>query len=97
MTKRAKEPAQEPDIERFRDGLVSLSRDGRHVGYVATHVSAFTTLPFFRQEHWWVWLIVVFNDGYRHEKIEDYAPWTYVRELLDGHFDWALSSTDEAP
>lgn len=95
MTRWAKEPEPDPDIERFRDGLVSLRHAGEHAGYVATHVCTFTTPPFFRQKQWWVWLIVIFNDGSRHNMIEDYPPWSYVREMLDGHFDWADSSTDE--
>lgn len=97
MTGWAREPEPDPDIEQFRDGLVSLHRDGQHAGYVATHVSTFTTLPFFRQKQWWVWLIVAFNDGSRHDMIEDYPPWTYVREMLNGHFDWADSIIDDGP
>lgn len=91
-----REPEPDPDVERFRDGLVALHRDGVHAGYVATSLGTFTTL-FSRQGQWWVWFIVIFNDGTRHNKIEDYPPWTYVREMLDGHFDWQQSTEDNGP
>lgn len=91
-----REPDPDPEIERFRDGLVSLYRDGQRAGYVATSLSTFSTL-FSRQKQWWVWLVVDFNDGTRHNLIEDYPPWTYVREMLDGHFDWQQSTEDEGP
>ncbi|GAA2084637.1 hypothetical protein GCM10009821_27550 [Aeromicrobium halocynthiae] len=96
MGKWLREPDPDPDIERFRDGMVALYRDGEHAGYVATSLSTFMT-PFSRQKQWWVWLVVVFNDGTRHNKIEDYPPWTYVREMLDGHFGWQQSTTETGP
>lgn len=96
MGKWLRDPEPDPNIERFRDGLVSLHRGGDHAGYVATSLSTFAT-PFSRQRQWWVWLIVIFNDGTRHNLIEDYPPWTYVREMLDGYFDWQQSTADEGP
>lgn len=91
-----REPLPDAEIERFRDGMVALSRNGEHAGYVATSLGTFTTL-FSRQKQWWVWFVVVFDDGTRHNLIEDYPPWTYVREMLDGHFDWEQSTADEGP
>lgn len=96
MGKWFKEPEPDPDIERFRDGLVALYRDGEHAGYVATSLSTFVT-PFSRRKQWWVWFVVVFSDGTRHNLIEDYPPWTYVRDMLDGYFDWEQSTADEGP
>ncbi|MCO7240095.1 hypothetical protein [Aeromicrobium sp. CnD17-E] len=91
-----REPEPDPDIERFRDGVVALFRGGEQTGYVATRLGAFTN-GLSRQQQWWVWFVVVFNDGTRHNEIEDYPPWTYVREMLNGYFDWQESSGDEGP
>lgn len=36
----------------------------------------------------WVWLVVVWADGTKERAVEDYPPWTYVREIWDGVFVW---------
>jgi hypothetical protein len=48
--------------------------------------------PFRRQEQ--VWLLVTWINGRRERIEEDYEPWTYVADLLDGHFKWE-SGTNE--
>jgi hypothetical protein len=84
----AVEPDFGPDIERFRDGLAMLRRDGQTVGHVATSLGHFRT-PFRpRKPQAWVWLVVVWADGTKERAVEDYPPWTYVTELGQGYFDW---------
>ena len=35
-----------------------------------------------------VWFIVVWADGDREPRFEDYPPWTTVREIQSGTFTW---------
>ena len=35
-----------------------------------------------------VWIVVVWADGDKQRAIEDYPPWTVVRDLDEGTFTW---------
>ena len=39
-----------------------------------------------------MWLLVTWADGRRERIDEDYEPWTWVAELLSGHFVWDRGS-----
>jgi len=58
------------------------------MGHVASVVGTFwsPSRPLSRQ--WWVWFVVVWSDGSRERSFEDYPPWTTVREMQDGFFEW---------
>lgn len=76
------------DLNAFRNGIAALSDHGNLVGYVATVVEPMWSpfFPFRRQEQ--VWLLVSWIDGSRERIFEDYAPWTAVEELSQGHLLW---------
>lgn len=83
------QPEPDPALDPFRDGVAVLRRDEEVAGYVATTVRTFwAPLSFSRRRHWWVWFIVVWADGHREMRDEDYAPWTVVREMQSGTFSW---------
>lgn len=83
------QPEPDPALDPFRGGVAVLRRDGEVAGHVATTVSTFwAPLSFSRRRHWWVWFIVVWADGDREMRDEDYAPWTVVREMRSGTFSW---------
>lgn len=82
------DPDVGPELEPFRDGLAVLVRDGRPVGHAATSLGHFRT-PFApRTPQPWVWLVVVWEDGTKEWSVEDYPPWSYVADMLDGYLDW---------
>jgi hypothetical protein len=81
----------EPDsaLDPFRGGVAVLRGDGEVAGHVATAVSTFwAPLSFSRHRQWWVWFIVVWADGHREPRDEDYPPWTVVRDMQSGIFSW---------
>lgn len=83
------EPQPEPDLTPFDGGLAVLRRDGVVLGHIACEVSGFVT-PFApRTRKPWVWFAIVWESGEKDSKIEDYPPWTYVTEMLDGYIDYA--------
>jgi hypothetical protein len=85
-----KEPEHNPDLEPFENGLAQLRRGDEVVGHVASTVGRFGT-PFQpRALQPWVWFVVVWSDGTRERSFEDYAPWTFVTEMIDGIFDWTM-------
>lgn len=87
-----KPPEPEPMLEPFHDGLGELWSNGELVGHVATTVMRYAGC-LSRRSHWWVWLIVVWADGTRERSREDYAPWSYVAEMVDGVFVWEEGSS----
>ncbi|MGQ0842740.1 MAG: hypothetical protein ACT4QF_01265 [Sporichthyaceae bacterium] len=80
--------APDPDLTPFDDGFAELRRDGGIRGRLRTTVGTFwsPSRPLSRRS--WVWFDVVWSDGTRENPFEDYPPWTYVTEVLEGHFDW---------
>ena len=79
---------RDPALEAFDRGCVALRREGQVVGHVATTLSSFWSpgRPHTMQQ--WVWLVVVWADGDEERAEEDYPPWSYVREIQDGSFEW---------
>ncbi|WP_286929662.1 hypothetical protein [Aeromicrobium sp. UBA7512] len=76
-----------PDLAVFDGGLAVLSRDGEFAGHVASEVWSFVT-PFApRTKQPWVWFVIVWQSGEKETKIEEYPPWTYVAEMLDGFIE----------
>ncbi|GAA1960261.1 hypothetical protein GCM10009798_19820 [Nocardioides panacihumi] len=76
------------DIARFDRGCLVLRRDGQVMGHVATSLGHFRSLANPLRKQPWVWLVVVWSDGRRERSVEDYPPWTYVREMHAGKFVW---------
>jgi hypothetical protein len=37
---------------------------------------------------------VVWSDGTRERSFEDYPPWSYVKEIKRGYFDWTAPPGD---
>ena len=89
-----KHPEPSLDLEPFDGGLAVLRNGDEVVGHVATVVGTFAT-PFrpVRPQPW-VWFIVVWSDGTRERPIEDYPPWTFVTEMINGSFDWTTYPKD---
>jgi hypothetical protein len=83
-----KPPAPDPDLDPFREGIAAMRHDGKLAGYLASSVGTFwsPSRPLIRQ--WRVWFIVIWADGAREPRFEDYPPWTTVRELQSGTFTW---------
>jgi hypothetical protein len=83
-----KAPTPNAGIEPFRDGFGVLTRDGEIAGYIATTVlQSWSPLSPLRLR-WWVWYIVIWADGTRERKTEDYPPWSAVDEMMHGYFEW---------
>ena len=79
-------PAQ-PALEQYRDAIAWLELDGVHVAYLATKVERVRAgLLLRRQER--LWLLLTRLDGTCEPIQEDYAPWSYVRELQEGFITW---------
>ncbi|WP_460705103.1 hypothetical protein [Myceligenerans halotolerans] len=66
--------------------MAILRRDGEFRGHIASKVSQFWGRP---RNKWWVWFVIVWADGSKDRLIEDYAPWTYVKEMQQGFIDYA--------
>jgi hypothetical protein len=83
-----KQPITSPDILMFDDGLAVMIRDGKQVGHIATSLSKFWS-PFRPLSlQWWVWFIIVWEDGTKERSVEEYEPWCYVNEMRDGKITW---------
>jgi hypothetical protein len=89
-----KRPEPDPTLDPFDDGLAVLYRDGAVAGHIATSLGTFWSpfQPFSR--HWWVWAVVVWNDGTKERSEEDYAPWTFVADMTSGTYEWAGPTDD---
>jgi hypothetical protein len=81
------------DLDDFRGSIGSLHVDGSHVGYLATVVEPMRTGILLRG-HERVWLLLTRLDGTLDIQ-EDYAPWTYVPELQNGHIKWSPTRDGE--
>lgn len=75
-------------LEAFDRGCLVLRRDGKTAGHVATTLETFWSpgRPLTTQQC--VWFVVVWTDGDKEPSVEDYPPWTFVREIWDGVFVW---------
>jgi hypothetical protein len=83
---------EQADLGAYRDAIASVHLRGSHVGYLATVVEPMRAgLRLRRQER--VWLLLTLLDG-TVDMQEDYAPWTYVRDLGDGHINWSSFEAD---
>ncbi len=84
---------ERPQLDDYRDAIASVHLDGVHVGHLATQVEPMRAgLLLRRQER--VWLLLTRLDGVVDIQ-EDYAPWTYVSELRDGHINWSPLRGDD--
>lgn len=83
-----KQPKPDPSLEPFNNGVAVIKQKGNTKGYIATSVSKFWSpfSPFSFQ--WWAWSVIVWNDGSREQRLEDYAPWSYVNDMREGKFKW---------
>jgi hypothetical protein len=73
-----------PDIPSFDRAVGTLSRNGEVVGHLASRVLEMA----FPSRQPWVWFVLVWLDGTRELKFEDFGPgWFTIRELEDGRFD----------
>jgi hypothetical protein len=79
---------RDPGLDAFDRGCLVLRRDEETVGHVATTLGTFWSPGRARTVQQWVWLVVVWADGEKERAVEDYPPWTYVREIWDGEFIW---------
>jgi len=89
-----KEPKPDPSLTPFHDGLAVLKNGEKVAGHIATSVSKFWSpfSPLARQ--WWVWSVIVWADGTKERAIEDYPPWSYVKEMQNGKLNWNNESFD---
>ena len=78
-------------LDRLRDGVAQLLKDGEVVGHLATRVEGFWGLAG-RQDR--VWLLITWSDGRRERIEEDYAPWTLVDEVRDGVLRWTVDERE---
>ena len=79
---------RDPRLDAFDRGCLVLRRRSETVGHVATTLGTYWSPGRARTIHQWVWLVVVWADGEKERPVEDYPPWTYVREIWDGEFIW---------
>jgi hypothetical protein len=83
-----KQPEPDPELVPFNDGLAALKQGGKVVGHIATSVDKFWS-PFSPLSlQWQIWSVIVWKDGTKERAIEDYAPWSYVKEMKNGKFSW---------
>lgn len=82
------------DLEQYRDAIATLHRDGSHVGYLATSIEPVQSGSLLRRNHR-VWLLLTGLDG-PVDIQEDYAPWTYINDMRDGHIDWSWFTGPDA-
>jgi hypothetical protein len=78
----------DPALDIFDRGIAVLRRDDQVAGHVATTLSSMwsPSRPLSRQD--WVWLLIVWADGDRERPVEDYPPWSIVREIQAGRLTW---------
>jgi hypothetical protein len=79
-------PVPDAAFEPFDDGVGVLSRDGVRAGHVAFVRGTYHGL-FDRQWKWWIWYIVVWEDGMRERAQEDYEPYLAVQEIQAGYLE----------
>ncbi|WP_434161416.1 hypothetical protein [Clavibacter michiganensis] len=79
-------PVPDAAFEPFDDGVGVLSRDGVRAGHVAFVRGTYHGL-FDRQWKWWIWYIVIWEDGTRERSQEDYEPYLAVQEIQAGYLD----------
>ena len=75
-------------LDEYCEAVARLQLAGQHVAYLATQVEPMRAGWLFRRQER-VWLLVTHLDGRRDPIQEDYAPWSYVGELQEGHLEWA--------
>jgi len=88
-----KPPVPDESLAPFDGGVGALTRDGQVVGHVATTLSTFWSPSSPLRMQWWVWYIVVWEDGEREPSTEDYPPFETVNEMKSGDLD--VLSRDE--
>ena len=78
----------DPSLDAFDMGTVVLREGDVVAGHVATTLSTMWSpgRPFTRQD--WIWLVIVWANGDREAPIEDYPPWSIVKEIQDGALTW---------
>jgi hypothetical protein len=79
-------PVPDAAFELFDGGVGVLSRDGVRAGHVATVLGKYHGL-FDRQWKWWIWYIVVWEDGTRERSQEDYEPYLALQEIQSGYLE----------
>ncbi|MFI8632969.1 hypothetical protein ACIGEP_10270 [Microbacterium sp. NPDC077663] len=89
-----KPPHADPSLDRFDDGAGVLALEGRDVGFVFTAKQWFWSLSWPLRRQWWIWYIVVWNDGERERSTEDYPPFIAVEEMKGGHL--TVDSEDDS-
>jgi hypothetical protein len=78
-----------PDLSPFDRAVGALSLDGQVVGHLASRVLEMR----FPSRGPWVWFVVVWLDGSRETKFEDFGPgWFWISELAEGRFDYHAAS-----
>lgn len=76
----------ESELRGLDGGIARLVRDDEVAGHLAASLGRFRSLlPPWRSQPC-VWIDLVWSDGLRVPPMEDYPPWTDVRDLLDGFF-----------
>ena len=74
----------DPSLRTYDHGVGTLSVDGELVGHLASVVLEMS----FPSRQPWIWFVIVWLDGSREFKFEDYGPgWYTVRELDAGYFE----------
>lgn len=74
----------DPLFRAYDHGVGTLAVDGELVGHLASVVLEMQ----FPSRQPWVWFVIVWLDGSREFKFEDYGPgWYTVRELDAGYFE----------
>lgn len=79
-------PVPDAAFEPFDGGVGVLSRDGVRAGHVAFVRGTYHGL-LDRQWKWWIWYIVIWEDGTRERSQEDYEPYLAVQEIQAGYLD----------
>ena len=84
MLKRDHDPA----LDVFDKGTAVLRQGDVVAGHIASTLSTMwsPSRPFTRQD--WIWLLIVWTNGDRERPIEDYPPWSIVKEICDGVLTW---------
>jgi hypothetical protein len=82
----------DPELRAYDHGLGTLSVDGELRGHLACVVSRMT----FPSKGPWPWFRVIWLDGRREPRFEDYGPgWWTVRELDAGKLEYSGPSVDK--